>query len=264
VTQALQASERHPLLIDRYCKGAIEVDVECDFRRRDGGRRRNHEHVEHAVGYIRGIARARCATTLSAAPAKRVDRADQECWRANLGVIRADKYSIRDLRRRRLILEVNPRASRTIPFVSKAIGVPLAKYAALVMSGKKLSEIGFTTERVPAHVAVKESVFPFGRFPGVDTILGPEMKSTGEVMGIDTTFAMAFAKASLAASSNLPDAGLVFISVRDDDKKHLEPIARGLVAMGFDLIATQGTAGHIRNLGLQCESVNRCLKAARI
>jgi carbamoyl-phosphate synthase large subunit len=140
--------------------------------------------------------------------------------------------------------------------------VPLAKYAALVMAGKKLSEIGFTTERVPAHVAVKESVFPFGRFPGVDTILGPEMKSTGEVMGIDTTFAMAFAKASLAASSNLPDAGLVFISVRDEDKRYLEPIARGLVAMGFELIATRGTAAHIRNLGLKCEAVNKVLEGS--
>ncbi len=130
------------------------------------------------------------------------------------------------------------------------------------MAGKKLGEIGFTAERVPAHVAVKESVFPFGRFPGVDTILGPEMKSTGEVMGIDATFAMAFAKAELAASSNLPDAGRVFISVRDEDKRYLEPIARGLVAMGFDLIATRGTSNHIRNLGLECERVNKVLEGS--
>ncbi len=130
------------------------------------------------------------------------------------------------------------------------------------MAGVKLSEIGFTTERVPSHVAVKESVFPFGKFPGVDTILGPEMKSTGEVMGIDATFAMAFAKASLAASSNLPDRGLVFISVRDEDKLYLEPIANGLVQMGFDLIATDGTSRHIRNLGLQCESVNKVLQGS--
>src|SRR6202040_2561554 len=117
---------------------------------------------------------------------------------------------------------------RTIPFVSKAIGVPLAKLAARVMGGKTLRELGFTSERVPTHVAVKESVFPFMRFAGVDTILGPEMKSTGEVMGLDTSFAMAFAKAELAASTDLPLSGQVFLSVRDSDKPLLEPIARGL------------------------------------
>ena len=155
------------------------------------------------------------------------------------------------------ILEVNPRASRTIPFVSKAIGVPLAKLAALVMAGKKLADLGFTAERVPDHVSVKESVFPFVRFPGVDTILGPEMKSTGEVMGIDRTFAMAFAKAELAASTDLPANGCVFISVRDEDKPLLEPIARGLSAMGFELVATGGTARHIEGLGISCAIVNK-------
>jgi carbamoyl-phosphate synthase large subunit len=155
------------------------------------------------------------------------------------------------------ILEVNPRASRTIPFVSKAIGVPLAKLAARVMAGKKLAELGFTTERIPQHVAVKESVFPFVRFPGVDTILGPEMKSTGEVMGIDVTFAAAFAKAELAASTDLPASGLVFLSIRDPDKESLEPIARGLASMGFDLVATSGTAQHINRLGIECATVNK-------
>jgi carbamoyl-phosphate synthase large subunit len=125
------------------------------------------------------------------------------------------------------------------------------------MAGKKLGEVGFTAERVPAHVAVKESVFPFVRFPGVDTILGPEMKSTGEVMGIDSSFAMAFAKAELAASTDLPAEGLAFISVRDDDKAALEPIARGLSTMGFELVATSGTARHIQNLGIPCAVVNK-------
>src|SRR5581483_5309172 len=128
---------------------------------------------------------------------------------------------------------------------------------ALVMAGKKLGELGFTVERVPAHVSVKESVFPFVRFPGVDTILGPEMKSTGEVMGIDRTFAMAFAKAELAASTDLPTQGAIFISVRDEDKALLEPIARGLASMGFELVATGGTARHIRGLGLECATVNK-------
>src|SRR5271156_7113703 len=157
------------------------------------------------------------------------------------------------------ILEVNPRASRTVPFVSKATGRPLAKIAAKLMVGRTLEELGVKDVALPTHVAVKESVFPFGKFPGVDTILGPEMKSTGEVMGIDTSFAMAFAKAELAASSNLPDAGLVFISVRDEDKVQLEAIARGLVAMGFALIATEGTSHYIQKLGLECERVNKVL-----
>jgi carbamoyl-phosphate synthase large subunit len=155
------------------------------------------------------------------------------------------------------ILEVNPRASRTIPFVSKAIGVPLAKLAARVMAGRKLAELGFDRERVPTHVAVKESVFPFARFHGVDTLLGPEMKSTGEVMGLDTSFPVAFAKAELAASTDLPLAGEVFISVRDADKPLLEPIAGGLAAMGFTLVATRGTARHIQGLRLACATVNK-------
>ncbi len=258
VTQALQASERHPLLIDRYLQGAIEVDVDAISDGETvvvGG---IMEHVEHAGIHSGDSACALPPTTLSAAMQKELI-AQTKMLARELGVIGLINIQYAIYGGEVYILEVNPRASRTVPFVSKAIGAPLAKYAALVMAGKKLSEIGFTTERVPKHVAVKESVFPFGRFPGVDTILGPEMKSTGEVMGIDKTFAMAFAKASLAASSNLPDSGLVFISVRDEDKRYLEPIARGLDAMGFDLLATRGTANHIRDLGLKCETVNKVL-----
>ena len=261
VTQALQASERHPLLIDRYLQGAIEVDVDAISDGATvvvGG---IMEHVEHAGIHSGDSACAIPPTTLSASLQHELIKQTKMLAR-ELGVIGLINIQYAIFGGEVYILEVNPRASRTIPFVSKAIGVPLAKYAALVMAGKKLGELGLTTERVPTHVAVKESVFPFGRFPGVDTILGPEMKSTGEVMGIDTTFAMAFAKAELAASSNLPDGGLVFISVRDEDKRYLEPIARGLVAMGFELIATRGTAAHIRNLGLKCESVNKVLEGS--
>ena len=261
VTQALQASERHPLLIDRYLQGAIEVDVDAIADGETvvvGG---IMEHVEHAGIHSGDSACAIPPTTLSAAIQQELI-AQTKMLARELGVVGLINIQYAIYGGEIFILEVNPRGSRTIPFVSKAIGVPLAKYAALVMAGRKLSEIGFTTERVPAHVAVKESVFPFGRFPGVDTILGPEMKSTGEVMGIDTTFAMAFAKASLAASSNLPDAGLVFISVRDEDKRYLEPIARGLVGMGFELIATRGTANHIRNLGFKCAAVNKVLEGS--
>ncbi|MDB5108245.1 MAG: carbamoyl-phosphate synthase, large subunit [Candidatus Binatus sp.] len=261
VTQALQASERHPLLIDRYLQGATEVDVDAISDGETvviGG---IMEHVEHAGIHSGDSACALPPTTLSAKVQHELIVQTRMLAR-ELGVVGLINVQYAIFDGEIFILEVNPRASRTIPFVSKAIGVPLAKYAALVMAGTKLSELGFTTERVPSHVAVKESVFPFGRFPGVDTILGPEMKSTGEVMGIDRTFAMAFAKAELAASSNLPDAGLVFISVRDEDKRHLEPIARGLRNMGFDLVATVGTSRHIRDLGLPCETVNKVLEGS--
>src|SRR4029077_351095 len=179
------------------------------------------EHVEHAGIHSGDSACALPPTTLSEALQQELI-AETKVLAGELGVIGLINIQYAIFGGEVFILEVNPRASRTIPFVSKAIGVPLAKYAALVMAGKKLNEIGFTAERVPDHVSVKESVFPFGRFPGVDTILGPEMKSTGEVMGIDRTFAMAFAKAELAASTDLPASGCVFISVRDEDKAVLE------------------------------------------
>jgi carbamoyl-phosphate synthase large subunit len=158
------------------------------------------------------------------------------------------------------ILEVNPRASRTIPFVSKAIGVPLAKYAALAMAGTKLSEIGFTTERVPSHVAVKESVFPFGRFPGVDTILGPEMKSTGEVMGIDGSFEIAFAKSQIGGGANLPRSGTVFVSVKDADKPRILDAVRLLASLGFKTIATSGTQRYLAEHGVQAAKVFKVLE----
>jgi carbamoyl-phosphate synthase large subunit len=155
------------------------------------------------------------------------------------------------------ILEVNPRASRTVPFVSKAIGVPLAKLAAQVMAGKRLSELGFTTEVALRHCAVKEAVFPFNKFPGVDTLLGPEMKSTGEVMGLGLSFGVAYAKAQLGSGMRLPRAGKVFISVRDEDKKKTAPIARRLHQMGFEIVATKGTAAYLNAHGVPTGIVNK-------
>src|SRR5262249_36535403 len=144
------------------------------------------------------------------------------------------------------VLEVNPRASRTVPFVAKAIGTPIAKIAALVMTGERLTDcMGRTDVRNPrdrSHIAVKEAVFPFARFPGVDLILGPEMKSTGEVMGLDTDFGRAFAKSQLGSGTNLPFEGRVFVSVRDQDKSALLEPCRQLIEMGFTLVATNGTA----------------------
>ena len=261
VAQAFEASERHPLLVDRYLRGATEVDVDAISDGETvvvGG---VMEHVEHAGIHSGDSACALPPRSLS--PELQRSLIEQTKLLAReLGVVGLINVQYAIYEGEVYILEVNPRASRTIPFVSKAIGVPLAKLASLVMAGKKLSELGFTTERVPTHVAVKESVFPFARFAGVDTILGPEMKSTGEVMGIDKTFAMAFAKAELAASSDLPLSGHVFISVRDEDKPSLEPIARGLAEMGFELVATRGTAAHVRSLGLTCESINKVLEGS--
>jgi carbamoyl-phosphate synthase large subunit len=139
------------------------------------------------------------------------------------------------------ILEVNPRASRTVPFVSKSIGVPLAKLATKVMTGMTLEKLGFTEQIIPKHYAVKEAVFPFLKFPGTDTLLGPEMLSTGEVMGISDDFGMAFAKSQIAASNNLPTAGNVLFSVKDQDKKKAVELARKMLEMGFKIIATKGT-----------------------
>ena len=155
------------------------------------------------------------------------------------------------------VLEVNPRASRTVPFVSKAIGVPLAKLAAKVMAGKSLRELGFTREVVPNHYSVKEAVFPFIRFAGIDITLGPEMKSTGEVMGIDQDFGLAYAKSQMAAQPPLPSEGNVFLSVKDADKSSIVKLGKELVELGFTIYATSGTAAALASAGLH---VNRLFK----
>jgi carbamoyl-phosphate synthase large subunit len=149
------------------------------------------------------------------------------------------------------VLEVNPRASRTIPFVSKATGVSLAKLATQVIMGKRLKELGLSHEVTPAHVSVKESVFPFSRFPGVDTLLGPEMKSTGEVMGIDKDFGLAFAKSQLAAGQQLPLSGTVFISVKDEDKMAMLKVAFLFCDLGFKIVATKGTSAYLHQHGIR-------------
>jgi carbamoyl-phosphate synthase large subunit len=157
------------------------------------------------------------------------------------------------------VLEVNPRASRTVPFVSKATGVPLAKIAARMMIGRTLAELGVTETSID-HVAVKESVFPFVKFPGVDTLLGPEMRSTGEVMGIDRDFPAAFAKAQQGAYNALPRGGKAFLSVAESDKKDLVPVAKQLVAYGFTIVATRGTAAYLARAGLEVETVNKVIE----
>ena len=165
------------------------------------------------------------------------------------------QYAIKD--NRLYVIEVNPRASRTIPFVSKATGVPLAKLATRIMLGQTLAELGFTEEVIPRHLSVKEAVLPFDRFPDVDTLLGPEMKSTGEVMGIGSDFGLAYAKAQLGAGQRLPLSGSVFISVSDDDKAAMLPVARQFVEMGFDIIATDGTWSLLSANGIPAERINK-------
>jgi carbamoyl-phosphate synthase large subunit len=254
--QALRASEERPLLLDRYLDGAIEVDVDAIA---DGERvviGGIMEHVEHAGIHSGDSACALPPRTLSNQIQMEL-AAHTRLLARELGVVGLINVQYAIYQGEVYILEVNPRASRTIPFVSKAIGVPLAKLAARVMGGKTLRELGFTSERVPTHVAVKESVFPFMRFAGVDTVLGPEMKSTGEVMGIDQSFPIAFAKAELAAATDLPLSGSIFISVRDSDKPSLESVARGLATMGFGLVATAGTAREIQLLGIDCTAVSK-------
>ncbi len=155
------------------------------------------------------------------------------------------------------VLEVNPRASRTVPFVSKATGIPWAKVATRVMLGRKLKDLNLDRPVIPSHVAIKESVMPFDRFPDVDTLLGPEMKSTGEVMGIDSEFGHAFAKSQLGAGQHLPTRGTVFISVKDEDKPAVAAVAKNFQAMGFLIVATQGTSEHLRLLGIDNQMINK-------
>ena len=217
VRRAFAASPDRPLLIDRFLEDAIEVDVDAVSDGRDvviGG---IMEHIERAGVHSGDSACALPPTSIDAEVQAEIRRQTIALAR-ELGVVGLMNVQYAVQNRRVFILEVNPRASRTVPFVSKAIGVPLAKIAARVMAGKTLVELGFTREIVPAHVSVKEAVFPFLKFPGVDTVLGPEMKSTGEVMGIGPSFGVAFAKAEVAAGTVLPSGGTAFISVRDEDR----------------------------------------------
>ena len=251
---AVEASPEHPVLIDKYLEEAIEVDVDAIS---DGDRTvigGIMEHIEEAGIHSGDSDCVLPPYTLVDEQIEKLkiftyDLAEALRVRGLMNV----QYAIRsdDI----YVLEVNPRASRTIPFVSKAIGVPLAKLAARVMAGKTLNELGFTREIEPAYFSVKAPVFPFNRFPGSNTRLGPEMKSTGEVMGIDTDVSRAFAKAQKACGYTLPLGGKVFISVKNKDKRAIIFIAKRLTDMGFELIATHGTAKVLLRNGMQSELV---------
>ncbi len=257
--EAVRVSGTSPVLIDRYLSDAIEVDVDCIC---DGERvyvAGVMEHIEEAGIHSGDSACSLPPYTLSPAMVTQI-KAETEALARAIGVVGLMnvQYAIQD--GDVYVLEVNPRASRTVPFVAKATGVPVAKIGARVMAGAKLSEFRLDDQAIAPHVAVKEAVFPFARFPNVDTILGPEMKSTGEVMGLDFSFERAFAKAQLGAGVRLPQTGTAFLSVRDGDKAALLPMARRLHDMGFAIAATRGTAGRIREAGLPVRVVNKVLE----
>jgi len=259
IREAVRVSPNHPILIDKFLKDAIEVDVDAVSDGNIvviGG---VLEHIEEAGVHSGDSAMVIPPFSIGEYIVDEVKRETRELALA-LKVIGLVNIQFAVKNRDVYVLEVNPRASRTIPFVSKAIGVPLAKIGAKVMAGKSLEEIGFTEEIIPEHICVKESVFPFIKFPGVDTILGPEMKSTGEVMGIDTELRRAFAKAQIAAGIRLPLSGTAFISVKDEDKPRIVGIARKLQELGFSLMATRGTSSYLSNLKISCRMVNKVIE----
>ena len=254
--EAVQVSNDSPVLLDHFLNCAIEVDIDAICDGTDvviGG---IMQHIEQA-----GVHSGDSACSL---PAYSLSQQAQDTIRDQVSRM-ALELGVRGLMNVQMavqgddiyVIEVNPRASRTVPFVSKCIGDSLAKIAARVMAGKTLKELGFTKEIIPPFFSVKEAVFPFAKFPGVDTILGPEMKSTGEVMGVGDSFAEAFAKAQAGAGEKLPQTGCAFLSVREDDKAEVADLAKDLLELGFSLVATSGTAKVIEAAGLQVRRVNK-------
>ncbi len=261
---AVEASHKRPVLVDKFLEDATEVDVDCitdvgHFKNPDEGTiviGAMLEHIEFAGVHSGDAAMVLPPHTLS----KKVIATIREYTHAMarelkvVGLMNV-QYAVKD--DTIYVLEVNPRASRTVPFVSKAIGVPLAKLAAKVMAGKTLKELGFTEEIWPKYWAVKESVFPFNRFHGQDILLSPEMRSTGEVMGLDADRGIAYAKSQMAAGSPLPLSGKVFISVSDMHKKKIVEVAKQFAELGFELVATGGTAAALEKAGLTVERIHK-------
>ncbi len=254
--EAVKVSHDSPVLLDRFLNDAVECDVDALSDGEEviiGG---VMEHIEQAGVHSGDSACSLPPYSLGKAVQDELRRQTKLMAKAlNVCGLMNVQFAIKD--NEVYVLEVNPRASRTVPFVSKATGLPLAKIAARCMAGRSLKEQGVTKEVIPPYFSVKEAVFPFVKFPGVDTILGPEMKSTGEVMGVGVTFAEAFVKSQLAASVKLPTAGKVFMSVKDSDKTKAIEIARHLLEAGFHLVATRGTAHAIEAAGLSVQTVNK-------
>jgi carbamoyl-phosphate synthase large subunit len=257
--EAVRVSGSNPVLIDRYLNDAIEVDVDCICDGHDVYVAGVMEHIEEAGIHSGDSACALPPYTLSPATVTEL-KAETAAMAKALGVVGLMnvQYAIKD--DEIFVLEVNPRAARTVPIVAKATGVAVAKIGARVMAGARLAEFKLDDDSIAPHVAVKEAVFPFNRFPEVDTILGPEMKSTGEVMGLDSSFERAFAKSQLGAGVRLPLSGRVFLSVRDGDKAAAVAVARRLIEGGFSISATRGTATRLREAGLAADVINKVLE----
>ncbi|MAG32089.1 MAG: carbamoyl phosphate synthase large subunit [Deltaproteobacteria bacterium] len=253
---AVRASQEHPVLIDRFLADATEVDVDaiCDGERVVIGG--IMEHIEQAGVHSGDSACSLPPYSLEPARIEEILAATR-MLALEIGVLGLMnvQYAVKD--GQVYVIEVNPRASRTVPFVSKAIGHPLAKLAALVMSGQSLTSLGFTEEVVPRHYSVKEAVFPFVKFAGVDVLLGPEMKSTGEVMGIDSAFGRAFAKAQIQAGNSLPTSGTVLVSVRAEEHERIQAPIKTLVDLGFEVLATAGTAKKLAAVGIEAQVINK-------
>jgi carbamoyl-phosphate synthase large subunit len=253
---AVEASPERPVLVDKFLEEAIEVDVDCIADIGIGGETivigGFLEHIEFAGCHSGDAAMVLPPHSLGKDVIETMRQYTQAMARElRVAGLMNVQFAVKG--KDVWVLEVNPRASRTVPFVSKAIGQPLAKLAAKVMAGKKLTELGFTGEVWPKYFSVKESVFPFTKFPGQDILLGPEMRSTGEVMGIGRDWGMAYAKSQMAAQPALPDQGKVFLSVRDSDKRQAVKIAKDLAALGFELCATNGTAEVLEKEGLKVQ-----------
>ena len=258
---AVRASPEHPVLIDRFLNDAIEVDVDAISDGQDVVVAGIMEHIEEAGVHSGDSACSLPPYSLSQTVVDEIIQSTRKLA-LELGVkgLMNVQYAVKD--ESIYVIEVNPRASRTVPFVSKAIGVQLAKLGALVMAGQSLVELGFTEELTPSHFSVKEAVLPFLKFPGVDTLLSPEMKSTGEVMGIDSDFGRAFAKAQIQAGNSLPSGGSVLVSMRRDQQEAAVGAIRQLAEAGFRVIATTGTADTFEKEGIEVVRVNKAHQAS--
>ena len=254
--KALTITPGHPVLVDKFLEDAVELDVDAVSDGRTTVIGGIMEHIEEAGIHSGDSACILPSITISADMLRTIEESTKKLAR-ELDVVGLMNIQYAIQNGTLYVLEVNPRASRTVPFVSKAIGVPLAKVATKVMLGRTLEELGFTETLRPKHISVKESVFPFNRFPKADIILGPEMKSTGEVMGIDRSFGIAFAKSQMAAGFRLPLQGNVFISVHDHHKESIAPVAKALREMGFRILATGGTAAFLRERGVDAEAIHK-------
>ena len=253
---AVKASPNHPVLVDKYLADAIEVDADAISDGTTVVVAGIMEHIEEAGVHSGDSACSLPPYTLDGAIVREIER-QMRLLALELGVVGLMNAQFAVKGDMVYVLEVNPRGSRTVPFVSKAIGVPLAKLAMKVMMGRSLTELGFTEVKQPRHFSVKEAVFPFNKFPGVDVLLGPEMKSTGEVMGIDGDFGWAFAKSQAGAGAGLPMAGTAFISVKESDRPAALEVGRLLIKLGLKIQGTSGTAGYLREHGLPVEVVNK-------